>query len=192
MNDKELGKRTMEEHWEVIGARARALLAAERVGLPSREDAAEAFYKVMLPTGDFSHSKERNTETYLDAVSCADLALSWHAPEPMEQDVERLAIWLGFVFNENSGNEGTGWDSEYEDDRNGHRAQARALIARYGTPPDAALAPSPAEALPGDDIPSENAEVRWWINGQQPIGWELVQCGPVASAYHKRRAGGGL
>ena len=158
MNDKELGKRileevarahdrnrTMEEHWEAMGARARALLAAVGARLPHREKAARQIAQSMYPLyqGNWENLTPHSQEKCRRA---ADLALSWHAPKPMEEDVERLAIWLGFVFNENSGNEGTGWDSEYEDDRNGHRAQARALIARYGTPPEVRK-PTEREAL---------------------------------------------
>ena len=78
--------------WLAVLSHARALLAAERVGLPTREDAAKALYDLYFATKYNGVKLNRWQEE--DWMAVADLALSWHAPEPMEQDVEKLARQL--------------------------------------------------------------------------------------------------
>ena len=173
------------------GSRARELLTGTTARAPNN-DREQCALQMAYAINPYSNWRSMPHDGKEAAYRCADLALSWHAPATMEQDVERLAEWLTQLWH------------NHRVANNGPLCAhlARALIARYGTPPDAALAPSPAEAKvaeggerkvvqlgPVDQtgwlyaLTSDGIVLRY-DTADDPRGWmEITQ---------PRRAGGGL
>ena len=203
MTDEELGKKlrwnwenmpaatVSNAAWGAIARCARALLSEAPTRAPNN-DREQCAMQMAYAINPYYNWRNLTYDSKAAAYRCADLALSWHAPATMEQDVERLAEWLTQLWH------------NHRVANNGPLCAhlARALIARYGTPPDAALAPSPAEAKvaeggerkvvqlgPVDQtgwlyaLTSDGIVLRY-DTADDPRGWmEITQ---------PRRAGGGL